>query len=376
MARILVVDDVEENVYLLQLTLAQLGHEIVPAYNGPDALEIARKEDVDLVLLDVMMPRMSGLEVASLLKENERTKHVPIIFLTAQKKNAEDIAEGLEAGADEYITKPFHHAELVARVNSMLRVKTLYDQVSEAKRTIEEELRTAKVVQSSLLPTRFPYPDRIRFSACYKATSSIGGDYYDVFDYGSGKIGMMIADVSGHGPSAALIVSMIKSLLNAHHAPSASPEKIVRNLNDQLIRIIPDERYVTLFFGTMDLQNETLTYVRAGHPFPFLLREEDGSIENLTAGGEFVGLFNDFDIEQETVGISRGDRLLMYSDGLIEVIDEDNNLFGVSRLRRSLEARFDERGDDLLEGLLADANSFNADAAPSDDVAILLAELL
>ena len=122
-----------------------------------DALAAVDKEPVDLILLDYMMPGMSGLDVVKKLKGNKAHRHIPIIMLTAKKLAVEDVTEALNAGAEEYLTKPFKEAELVARVASMLRMKTLYDQVSQAKAIMEEELYLAQVVQSSLLPSRFPY---------------------------------------------------------------------------------------------------------------------------------------------------------------------------------------------------------------------------
>ena len=376
MPRVLVVDDVEENVYLLKLILERHGHKPIVAYSGKEALEIIAREDVDLVLLDVMMPEVSGMEVAAILKGSEKTRHIPIIFLTARKRDAEDVAEGLAAGADEYITKPFHETELIARANSMLRMKRLYDEVASAKNLIEEELRMAQAVQFSMLPTKFPYPDKMRFHAHYRATSAIGGDYYDVLDYGDGKVGMMVADVSGHGPSAALVVSMVKTIMHSSEGAVKKPKEIVEGLNSQLHKIIQEEQYVTLFFGILDLNSGSLSYVRAGHPFPFLISAGGKSARRLEAEGEFVGFSEDIHIEQEQTLMRPGDRLLMYSDGLIEVADSDGAMFGLKRLQCSLETRSGQPGEELIEGIMADAGEFNSEEAPWDDVAILLAEII
>lgn len=376
MSKILVVDDSEDNVYLLQEILRRLGHEVATASNGREALDFMEREKADLILLDVMMPRMDGFEVASRLKSREDTKHIPIIFLTAQKKEAGDVAAGLATGADEYITKPFDENELVARVHSMLRIKNLYDEVARTRDTIEEEMKMAQMVQMAMLPKQFPCPNKIRFHARYQATSSIGGDFYDVFDCGEGKVGMMITDVSGHGPSAALIVSMIKAMFYSQTGSRSDPGKVARLLNDQLLKMIPEERYVTLFFGVIDLSSGELSYARAGHPYPVIMRAEDRSLVWLEKGGGFVAISDDFSVEQGVETIRPGDRLLMYSDGLIEVLNDKGALFGFNGLKQSLKKRFHEAGDALLDGLLSDSNDYNAERALADDVAILLAELL
>lgn len=375
MAKILAVDDVADNIDLLRYILEKQGHEVLAAHSGREALAIAEKEEVDLVLLDIMMPEMDGLETASRFKSMERLRHVPIIFLTAHRKEAADVARGLAAGGDEYLTKPFERVELLARVNSMLRIKFLYDQVSDARREMERELKTAQAVQSAMLPSRFPYPDRVRFHARYMATSSIGGDYYDVLDYGGGRLGMIVADVSGHGPSAALIVSMLKTILHAGDFTGAEPENVARRLNSHLKRMIPEERFVSLFFGVLDLDAASLTYVRAGHPFPLLLRARDRSVVRLSAAGELVGLFDEIEIEQETTSIGPGDRILMYSDGLIEMVDGAGELYGLRRMERLVKEIFDEGGEALLDAILADTGSFSAEEAPPDDIAVLMAEI-
>jgi serine phosphatase RsbU (regulator of sigma subunit) len=375
MANILVVDDIEDNVYLLKLILEGLNHTVLEAYNGQEALDVAFSRPVDLVLLDVMMPVMNGLEVASRLKADPTTKHVPIILLTARKHDAKDMVEGLEAGADEYVTKPFLETELVARVNSMLRIKRLYDQVAEAKAVMEEELVMAQAVQRSLLPQTFPYPDRLAFAARYRATSSIGGDFYDALDYGDGYVGVLIADVSGHGPSAALIVSMLKVIAEHSVGQSRDPQEIAHRFNRQILAITPEEQYLTMFFGMLSVADGTLTYIRGGHPYPLLLRV-DGTIEKLTASGELVGLFEEFHVDTGVVTLAPGDRLFAYSDGIIETLDVDGAQYGMQRLEEALQSGRSGSLDETVDRLLADVEAYNADDIFNDDVAIIAVERL
>ncbi|MBI5816584.1 MAG: SpoIIE family protein phosphatase [Nitrospinae bacterium] len=376
MANILVVDDIEDNVFLLKLILEKLGHKVLPAYNGMDALKIADGGGVDLVLLDVMMPMMSGLEVASRLRAGEDTKHIPIILLTAKKNDVSDVVEGLAAGANEYVTKPFHETELVARVNSMLHMKDLYDEVAHAKALMTEELKMAQIVQASLLPTVVPYMDKIRFDARYQAAQSLGGDYYDIIDYGGGKAGVVIADVSGHGPSAALIVSMVKAILTSQVAGDATPRQIAERLNLSLVRMIPEERFVTLFLGLLDVNSGKLRFVRGGHPHPFLLRKKDRSVTPLKASGDIVGMFDDIQMDEEEITLEHGDRIVAYSDGLIEVHDNDGKQYGVTSLQAAIEESFDSKGEEMVSGLLDKSLNFAAGKGLDDDVALFILEML
>jgi len=374
MSKILAVDDVEDNIFLLKMILESHGHQVYTAMNGKDALEIAKKNPVDLILLDLMMPDMDGMEAASHLKSMEVTRHVPIILLTAKKKEVQDVVEALQSGADEYITKPFNETELMARVGSMLRMKSLYDQVAKAHKMMEEDLSTAQYVQKTLLPVKFPYPDKIKVCAHYEATSTLGGDYYDVIDYGEGKVGALVADVSGHGASAALIMSMIKTIMMSSIDGSATPIKLAHLLNKRIIGMIPEERYFTMFLAIADLNKGKLSYVRAGHPYPFLLRKESQSVEKLDAAGDMIAMFGEITVNQSEMEIKPGDRLVAYSDGLIEAIDSDENMFGINRLVKELRSSFDMESNDLLCHLVKRVNDFTGGRANDDDVAVLIIE--
>ncbi len=373
MADILVVDDIEDNVYLLKLILERLGHTVHTAYDGGEALKVAFSRRIDLVLLDVMMPVLDGLQVASRLKADPSTHHVPIILLTARKHDVRDMVEGLEAGADEYVSKPFMEPELVARVNSMLRIKRLYDEVAESKEALDQELALAQAVQSALLPQTFPYGDRLSCAARYRATSSIGGDFYDVIDYGDGTCGVLIADVSGHGPSAALAVSMLKVIAEHAVAQNEGPIEIAHRFNEKLLAVTPEDQYLTMFFGRLDSATGAMRYIRAGHPYP-LLHRVDGSVERLEAKGELVGLFDDFSVEEGEVTLQPGDRLLAYSDGIIEAMDGDGAQYGLARLSALVNDKRTENIDDILTLIMRDVDDFNAEESLNDDVAILFIE--
>ena len=376
MATILAVDDNEDNVFLLKVILENHNHQVLPAYSGAQAINIAENSQIDLVLLDLMMPEMNGMEVAARLKSMESTKHVPIILLTAKKKEVKDVVAALDSGADEYITKPFHETELVARVKSMLRMKSLFDQITQAKRLMEEDLHTAQKVQESLLPTEYPYYDKIRINAYYEATSSLGGDYYDVLDYGNGKVGILIADVSGHGASAALIVSMLKTIMISHIDEAPTPKKMVELLNFRMMNLIPEDRYFTMFLGIVDINTGKMTYARAGHPYPMILRKDSGIVSRLDAKGDVVGLFPDITIEPGEVDLKPGDRLFTYSDGLFEITSDEGEMFGLDRLQKELEENSGMEGAALVDYLVKLTQSFSSLENLEDDVAILMAEIL
>ena len=374
MATILAVDDVEDNIFILRIILESLGHRVVPAYNGKDALAAVEREQIDLILLDFMMPGMSGLEVAEKLKGTKAHRHIPIIMLTAKKSTVEDVTEALNAGAEEYLTKPFKEAELAARVASMLRMKTLYDQVAKAKATMEEELYMAQVMQASLLPSQFPYEDRVGFTSRYEATAAVGGDFFDVLDFGDGKVCIVVADVSGHGPSAALIVAMIKVILFSSLGATPSATEIMLKVNSQLLDLIPPEKFVTMFFGIFDTDEKSFTYIRAGHPYPLLIRSS-GRVEALKGAGDIIGMFDDISLEEITLPLESGDRVMGYSDGIVEARDATDNPFGMERFIKLLTNDNTSSPDELLDKVMSEVKSFNSTESLSDDAVLLLMEV-
>ncbi|MBF0290599.1 MAG: fused response regulator/phosphatase [Nitrospinae bacterium] len=376
MANILVVDDIEDNVFLLTMILEKLGHRVLPAYNGQAGLDAARSERPDLVILDVMMPEMSGLEVAARLKISEATRHIPIILLTAKKGDVKDIVEGLAAGANEYLTKPFHETELVARVNSMLRTKELFDEVASAKAIMMEELRMAQAVQESLLPTVIPYPEQIQFFAHYEAASSLGGDFYDILDYGSGRVGVVMADVSGHGPSAALIVSMVKAILHSLAGPQVSPKDALERLNLSLLKMIPEDRFVTIFLGALDIATGELSYVRAGHPHALVVSKATGKVTRLEGDGDIIGMFDKIDLDQKTIRLEKGDRLLAYSDGLLDASGDSGQQYGLPNLITSMESSANFTGREMMDNIVRDVRGFTGGAPLEDDMALFILERL
>ncbi|MDH4184770.1 MAG: serine/threonine-protein phosphatase, partial [Nitrospinota bacterium] len=258
---------------------------------------------------------------------------------------------------------------------SMLRMKSLFDQITLAKRLMEEDLKTAQKVQESLLPTEYPYGDKLKIHTYYEATSSLGGDYYDILDYGNGKVGMLIADVSGHGASAALIVSMIKTIMISHMDGSMDPKALVELLNVRLLHLIPEDRYFTIFLGILDLRTRVMDYARAGHPYPLFMKKSTRTVERLDARGDIVGLFPDITVELGRTKFEPGDRIFTYSDGLFEIADSKGNMFGMDRLQHELEANFDMDGENLIKYLISATRMFSGQSSIEDDVAVLLAEL-
>ncbi len=352
------------------------GHEWSVVSNGQSVEDPLVFGEFDLLILDTSGAVTPGVETACRIKTGLEAKHIPIILAIEDGEGWNNLPVELTNHADEYIAKPFKDIELVTRVGSMLRFKELKEQMTISNMFIEDELQTAQIVQSAMLPSTFPYPGKVRFHTYYETASTIGGDYYDVFDYGDGKMGVIIVDVSGHGASAALIVSIIKTLMQSYAEKSLHPAKAMEELNLRLLKLTPEDRFATAFFGLVDFSEMTLCYVRCGHPCPFIIRGEDRSIIELSQPGGLVGMFDDLPFKEDTIDLFAGDKILMFSDGLTEVCDENNKQYGSRGLRRALEKRPGIGGDQLIDEILEETWKFNSGKCGVDDVAILLMEVL
>ena len=383
-SKILLVDDNPDNIYLLEVILQSQSFQTLSAGNGREAIEIVKKGNVDLILMDVMMPEMDGFEASRHIRNMNETTHIPIIMMTAKKRELGDVVRGLGEGALEYLTKPFEEEELLARVKSMLRIKHLYDdnralldKVLKQQKVMEQELKVAEKVQYAMLPTAADFPrfsGRCTVETFYRATASIGGDYYDFLKYDDNRVGLLIADVSGHGPSAALIVAMLKTLLISEKDDCPSPGEMMARLNKKLITMIPDDHFLTAFYCVLDIEKNMLTYSRAGHPSPFLVNGEKPEVRELDSLGSIVGMFDDAEFGEATVPVGKGDKIFMYSDGIFEVPGKDGNLYGLQKLKELLSANRAKPIRELIETVIKDVDGFWDGESQRDDVAVVALE--
>lgn len=267
---ILVVDDTPLNLQVLVRILEGSGYRILVARDGRTALDIARRARPDLVLLDVLMPEMDGFEVCRVLKEEPGTREAVVVFLSALG-DVGDKVSGLELGAADYVTKPFHAEEVLARVESQLLRQRLEREVRWSRDCLTEELKSAGDMQRLLLPRVLPADGRIRFAAHYRASLHAGGDYYDVWPLQADRTGILVADVSGHGARAAILMAMMRTLLHSPAVNREDPVGLLQHLNGHFGYLSETMIFATALYAVIDPRAEQVRIACAGHPTPLLL---------------------------------------------------------------------------------------------------------
>src|SRR5271170_653235 len=361
---VLLVDDAPANIQIVNSILKDI-YKIRIATSGAKALELAKvTPPPDLILLDVMMPEMDGYEVCTHLKLDPVTRDIPVIFLTGQTE-VEDETRGFEVGAVDYIHKPFSPAVVKARVHTHLVLRGIREQLAEQLLTIQKELETARQIQLSILPSEIPKIEGLDIAARYIPMTSVAGDFYDFIVVDEKHIGILVADVSGHGMPAALIASMLKIALSAQAAHAAEPAQVLLGLNQALCGKF-QHHFVTAAYLYFDMQQRTLTYAGAGHP-PLLLSGGSEGVRSIEENGLFLGKFSFATYTSVVLPLKAGDRVLLYTDGIPETTNPAGIEFGTDHFKQFLETERSTSADQFADRLLAELSRWSARGSEDQD---------
>ncbi|HKI86809.1 MAG TPA: SpoIIE family protein phosphatase [Thermoanaerobaculia bacterium] len=411
--KLLVVDDDPRNRDMLSRRLARKGFDVSESPDGESALAFLAEHPIDLVLLDVMMPGMNGLEVLSELRKEHSLADLPVIMATA-KSESEDIVEALKLGANDYVTKPIDFAVALARIETQLslrraieRIRNLEADLAEKNRNLERangqltssnqrmrrDLEAAARIQQAFLPPESPQIAGGTVRWRYRPCDELGGDFLNVFQLDARHIGLMLIDVSGHGvPAALLSVTLSRLLSPLASGPSllwredaasgeprvAVPAEVAGDLVERFPRNSDTGQYFTFSYGLVDLRERRFSVVCAGHPGPVHLSSGAGA-EVVNAVGAPIGLLPvevaPRDYAQVEVELGPGDRLLFYSDGVPEAEGPEEEEFGRERLCTACARARDAALDEGLDRLLAELEQWRGGDAFADDVSLLAFEL-
>jgi serine phosphatase RsbU (regulator of sigma subunit) len=366
-ARILIVDD-EPGVQHAARRILSRRYAVGGASSGPEALEILAREPHDLAIVDVRMPGMNGFEVLKAIKNAHPDTEV--IIMTGSISNPEEkLVEALRERAFYFINKPFERAVLETLVERCLERQRLEREKRAWTEALEDDLEKARKFQRMLLPRSFPRVAGLRGDVGYVPSERLSGDFYDFFELGPGQAGVLVADVSGHGVSAALYTGMVKSEMHAVREQFEHAGALFEDINEKLCTVVRS-RYVTAVLLLLDLRTKRLRWVSAGHP-PFLL--DDGRQGDST--GSPLGMLPGARYEVAEMALVPGSRLLAFTDGLSEAMRPDGADFGVERLRSTFASTRGAPPDRAVEAVFAAARSFTGKTDFADDATAIVLEV-
>ena len=368
--RLLLVDDARTNLDILVEGLRG-EHKLSLALGGEMALEIAARTPPDLVLLDIMMPGLDGYEVCRRLRARPETAEVPIIFLSSLE-DGQHKSLGFEAGANDYVTKPFDLVEVKARVRAHLKAKAYSDAVKEL---LAADLRVAREIQMGMIPQDFSALETefgVELAGVMEPAREVGGDLYSAFPVAGGRLLILVGDVSGKGIPASLFMVRTSSLVRLLGRNCAEPEVILAQLNDELSADNPTCMFVTMLCAVYDPATGRIAMSSAGHNKPVLLRAGNAPAWAVDNAGLALGFEAGLVFPRTDLVLQPGDSLVLYTDGVNEAFDEADELFGNDRLLSDLSHYTGAAAGALAHGLLQSVRDFAGAAAQSDDIAVLV----
>ncbi len=389
---ILLVDDQPRNLAALEAVLEGADCNLVRAGSGPEALRLSLQHDFAAVLMDVHMPGMDGLETAALIRSRPRSRHTPIIFVTAFE-DADRVFRGYELGAIDYLIKPIAPAILRGKVAVLVdlyragrRVQRQAEQLRELERRRHEhelaaarerweaerlraEARAARQVQERFFPVAaVPLPGFDVGGSSFPADAT-GGDYFDYVPLADGSLGVVIGDVSGHGCGPALVMAATRAYLRALALTHSDIGEILVLLNRALHLDVAEDRFATLFLGRLDGRRRTFSYASAGHPSGYLLDAAGRVRRRLGSTGVPLAILPDEAYAAtEPIPLAEGDLIVLVTDGILEAPCEDGIPFGPERVLDLVRSRRQEPAREIANALYSTVRARNAGCEQSDDM--------
>lgn len=375
--RILVVDDETIQLTLVQNFLHLSQFVVTTAKNGPEALDLlAKSNDFDLVLLDVVMPRMTGFEACRKIREKFSANQLPVI-LVAAKDQVPDFQEVFAVGANDYLLKPFSQQQLTARIRTHLNLASALTMEAE-NRLKTEELERARNIQISMLPKAPPLLEALDIAATMLTAQQVGGDYYDFIPSPVGRnMYMAIADVSGKGVPASLLMVAVRTILHSLSRQGLSTQQILTQANQQIhndVKNMTDPRMITMLLFFWNDAEKRFYFTGAGHEFILIYRQTTKTCERINGGGIWLGILPEIGdlLNEHPLALEPGDVMLLYTDGVSEYHNASGEQFGLERMEAFLLENGPKKAAVIQQKLLETLEAFGQGVPQSDDVTIVV----
>lgn len=367
--RIVVIDDNSNDLQVTRRFLERRGYDAIPAGSGEEGIRLARQVLPDAIVVDYRMPGMDGFEVTRQVKADPELHTIPVLMLTGSD-SAEHVVQGLGAGADDFVTKGADVEVLVARLRALLRVKAYQDQLRRMNQQMTRDLQIARRVQQALVPPSSFATSRVEIRSAYIPSEALSGDFYDYFVQDDSMY-LFVADVSGHGLPAAILVSLLKSYIHSEAATERSLAEFMTRLNDFLYGVSLPTQFATAALFRVDAGRHVV-YANAAHP-PFLLHQRaSGRTLVFEQPGNLLGAMPNMLFEQHTMKVSEGDTLFVYTDGLTDRVNARGEFYSIDRVAAVLEGSPGADLSAVYDSIFSDVSGFAATEEFKDDIAFVV----
>jgi two-component system sensor histidine kinase ChiS len=368
---ILIVDDDPVNLRVLMNLMGLYGYNSVCAVGGREALELIRKNSFNCVLLDIMMPEITGYDVLEEIRHDYPLFELPVIMLTAANQ-PHDIATAFSSGANDFLNKPIQREELLCRLATHISLSRMVRENSQFE-ILNHELSLARDILDTIIPELPADTSRLKIRSLYRPSRTLGGDFFDFHSVDDRGIGFIVADITGHGISAAMFASMLKIAFHRERSAASDPEAVLYGINRNISGVVKG-LYLTAAYVYIDFISRTLTLASAGHPHPLLLKN-DGSLNEIVSKGYLIGWQSQAEYKSITVDFNPGDRLILYTDGITEAMNPQGKLYG-SRFFDDIKS-ISGTLDEALEAYYDNVKIWTeSQESIEDDITILAVELI
>jgi len=367
--KILVTDDDFVNRMILGGMLIPAGHEVIEAVNGKEAVELFEKERPDLVLMDVMMPVMDGYEAVRLIKQKSADRFVPVIYLTAIT-DEEGLVKCVDAGGDDFLTKPYNHVILMSKIRVMSRLITQYRMIQDHQLETQKEQQAAARVFGQMID-RGSLDDPC-LTYIHSSMSLFNGDALLAFEQPDGSLNVLLGDAMGHGLPAALGAYPVVDIFYQMSRKGISPKEMIITINDKLKEILPVEFFVCMALVNISSDRTEAQVWNAGLPEVVVYRADAAEISDqirptlLPMG---INHSSSLNMEPVVVKLAHGDRIFVYSDGIIEAENKEGEMFGQARFLEAI--RNEEDPEKIFYSILKAVEFFTGFSEQSDDITMV-----
>lgn len=386
--RILIADDQPDVLLALRMLLKGNGYTTETVSSPAELLEAVAGSEFDLVLMDLNYARdtTSGQEGLDLLSHLNAIENVPPIIVMTGWATVGLAVEAMQRGVTDFVEKPWTNSKLLASLEKQVaigrqrralaknavRESQARTEMASLVHQHEREISEARAIQEGFLPKEIPQLAGYEIASAWQSARVVGGDYFDVLSFDNGALGICIADVAGKGMPAALLMSNLQAAVRGLASAELAPADLCTRLNLLLCRNMANDRFITFFYAQLDGTTGMLRYVNAGHNPPIVMHR-DGSHERLTEGGIVLGAFPNQSFVNGSVRLQSGDRLVLYTDGVTEASNADDEEFGDLRLIQVLSDHRAASAQHLQAQILAGAGAFCANRWHDDATLLILA---